>query len=111
MNPTVISYVKPVAIYDDGWTAPARFERLIGAMADSRYREVILAPFQDRADLNRCNAFLDASMQAANRHASEHGRVVGIELQFWQWNFVNDPDNPNHGQVMNTFVHRSASMH
>ena len=111
MNPTVISYVKPVAIYDDGWTAPARFERWIGAMADSRYREVILAPFQDRADLNRCNAFLDASMQAANRHASEHGRVVGIELQFWQWNFVNDPDNPNHGQVMNTFVHRSASMH
>ena len=110
MNPPLISYVKPVAIYEDGHTAPARFERWIGAMADSRYREVILAPFQNAADLNRCNAFLDASIRAANRQA-KGARVVGIELQFWQWAFASDRDNPNHGDLVNTYVYRVADFH
>ncbi|MGE0450124.1 MAG: thiol-disulfide oxidoreductase DCC family protein [Vicinamibacterales bacterium] len=104
INPRVISYVRPIAVLADGRREPARFERWIGAMADSRYREVVLAPFRG-GDRRRCDEFLAATVHAANLRR-QGPPVVGVDLQFWQWDFAADPDNPSQGQVVSTYEYR-----
>lgn len=106
INPRVISYVRPVAFLSDGRREPARFEQWIGAMADSRYREVVLTPFRE-GDRQRCDDFLAAAVRAANRGGGEP-RVVGIDLQFWQWDFAADPDNPTQGHLVSVYEYRPS---
>jgi hypothetical protein len=97
-----ISYIRPIAIYEDGSTAPARFDRWIGAMADGRYRRVLTFPFDDRRGADVTTQFLAASLRAANR-LPDGQRVVGFELQLWEWDFANDPANPHRGRMVNSF--------
>lgn len=104
-----VTYVKPVAVHEDGRRLPARFEHWVGAMADSRYRQVIMLPFQPDPPLERCNAFLEAAMRAANRHAPVGQRVVGFELQLWEWRFRADPDSPTQGRLVQNYVFPPAS--
>ncbi len=98
-----ITYVTPLAIRENGTVTPARFERWIGAMKDARYRRIISMPFGDQTDATRTNEFLHASMRAANRSASMGDRVVGFELQLWEWDFVGDARNPAHGVLVDTY--------
>jgi hypothetical protein len=95
-----VRYVKPLAIGEDGRVGPARFERWIGAMADTRYRRVILMPFDAAGRVDRANEFFAASMHVANRQASPGDRVVGFELQLWEWDFAADASNPAHGDLV-----------
>jgi predicted DCC family thiol-disulfide oxidoreductase YuxK len=103
-----IRYIKPVAIYDDGSAAPARFDRWIGAMADGRYRRVVTFPFDDRQNTDVTSQFLSASMRAANR-LPDSKRVVQFELQLWEWDFAADPANPNMGRMVKSFRYPSES--
>jgi hypothetical protein len=102
-----ITYIKPLAIYDDGRAAPARFERWIGAMADGRYRRVVTFPFDDRQNADVTSQFLAASMQAANR-LPEGRKVVQFELQLWEWDFAADPANPSKGRMLKSFRYPSS---
>lgn len=99
-----VSYVKPLAVHEDGRRTLARFERWIGAMADSRYRQIIMVPFEPEPALAPTDAFLDASMRAANRSAPAGDRIVGFEIQFWRWQFRADPDSPTQGALVDTYV-------
>jgi predicted DCC family thiol-disulfide oxidoreductase YuxK len=99
-----MSYVKPMAVHEDGRRTLARFERWIGAMADSRYRQIIMVPFEPAPSLGPTNAFLDAAMRAANRTARAGDRVVGFEIEFWRWRFRADPDSPTQGTLVQTYV-------
>jgi predicted DCC family thiol-disulfide oxidoreductase YuxK len=103
-----INYITPLAVHQDGTVTPARFERWIGAMADARYRRIISLPFSDRHSADRTNEFLEASMRAANRSARDGGRIVGFELQLWEWDFVRDPENLQHGHLVDTYRYRAA---
>jgi predicted DCC family thiol-disulfide oxidoreductase YuxK len=103
-----INYITPLAVHEDGTVTPARFERWIGAMADTRYRRIISLPFSDRHSADRTNEFLEASMRAANRSAHDGGRIVGFELQLWEWDFVRDPENLQHGHLIDTYRYRAA---
>ncbi len=104
-----ITYVKPVAIYDDGQRRPAEFDQWIGAMADSRYRQIIAAPFQSRPETARCDEFLDASIRAANRKSSIGGHIVGVELQSWEWDFVAEANDPQHGHLVDKYVYYAVA--
>jgi hypothetical protein len=97
-----VSYIKPVALYEDGSVARARFDRWIGAMADGRYRRIITLPFDGERQIGPTQDFLDASMRAANRD-SNGPRVVGFELQLWEWDFVADRDNAKHGRLVKIY--------
>jgi hypothetical protein len=106
-----ISYIKPIAIHEDGTAALARFDRWIGAMADGRYRRVITFPFDDRQNADVTTEFLAASMREANRHAnsqSEGKRIVRFELQLWEWDFSADPANPSMGRMVKSFGYAPA---
>ena len=103
-----INYITPLAVHEDGTVTPARFERWIGAMADARYRRIISLPFSDRHSADRTNEFLEASLRAANRSAHDGGRIVGFELQLWEWDFVRDPENRQHGHLVDTYRYRAA---
>jgi predicted DCC family thiol-disulfide oxidoreductase YuxK len=104
-----VTYVKPMAIHEDGRLSLARFEQWIGAMADSRYRQVVSAPFDSHPEFARCNAFLEASMRAANRHAPPGSRIVGFELQMWEWHFRAEPHSPTQGRIVNTYLYRPTA--
>ena len=103
-----INYITPLAVHEDGTMTLARFEEWIGAMADARYRRIISLPFSDRHSADRTNEFLEASMRAANRTAHDGGRIVGFELQLWKWDFVRDPENLQHGHLVDTYRYRAA---
>lgn len=102
-----ITYIKPVAIYDDGSAAPARFERWIGAMADGRYRRVVTFPFDDRQSAGVTSQFLAASMQAANRRP-DGKRIAQFELQLWEWDFAANPTDPGKGRMVKSFRYPSS---
>jgi predicted DCC family thiol-disulfide oxidoreductase YuxK len=102
-----VSYIKPLAIYEDGSVAPARFDRWIGAMADGRYRRVITMPFDEGRNTGPTREFLDASMRAANRLSNGH-RVVGFELQLWEWDFHADRENAEHGRLVDAYRYPAA---
>ena len=99
-----IEYVWAVAHYEDGTSGRAPFERWIGATADSRYRRVITGAFGGAESRALCRKFLDASLRAASLRG-ETPRPVRIEIQLWRWNIVDDPDNPDHGVLVDRYVH------
>jgi predicted DCC family thiol-disulfide oxidoreductase YuxK len=100
-----IAYVMPLAVYEDGRREQARFERWIGAMADSRYRQTLTAAFRDDARSRRTDEFLGASLREANRRAAAGSRVVGFELQLWEWDFANEPRSPTRGRMIDHYVY------
>ena len=99
-----IEYVWAVAHYEDGTSGRAPFERWIGATADSRYRRVIAGAFGGAESRALCRKFLDASLRAAFLYG-EAPRPVSIEIQLWRWNVVDDPGNPDHGVLVDRYVH------
>jgi hypothetical protein len=102
-----ISYIKPLAVHEDGSVTLARFDRWIGAMADARYRRIITMPFSERNSAGRTSEFLEASMRAANRNAREGSRVVGFDLQLWEWDFAHDAANERYGHLIETYRYRA----
>ncbi len=99
-----IEYVWAVAHYENGTSGRAPFERWIGATADSRYRRVITGAFGGAESRALCRKFLDASLRAALLQ-DDAPRPVSVEIQLWRWNIVDDPDNPDHGVLVDRYVH------
>jgi hypothetical protein len=48
-------------------------------------------------------------MRAANRHLGPGSRIVGFELELWEWDFVADAANPKHGHLAKTYAYRPTS--
>jgi predicted DCC family thiol-disulfide oxidoreductase YuxK len=105
-----VDYLKANAIYENGRRRPARFEQWIGAMADGRYKQVIERAFHNPPAIDLCNEFLEVSIRMANRGVPPGDRVVGIELQSWEWDFAADPDNPNHGHLEDRYEYHAETL-
>jgi hypothetical protein len=102
------SYIKPFVVYDDGTRDRARFEEWIGAMADSRYRQMLVFAFQGPAEVERSEQFLAASVRAANAQRSDLPRVVGFDVEMWEWNFASDPRSPSRGRLVDVHEYRES---
>ena len=103
----VVSYVRAIAHYEDGSSGRAPFGDWIGTMRGGRFRPVVRNALRDSAGLETGKQFLDAAIRAAN--AKDNGpHVSSVELQSWQWNFKEDPDDPNCGIMTDRYIHPAS---
>jgi hypothetical protein len=103
--PLPVEYVQAWAIRDDGSRERARFERWIGAVADTRYRW-LLRDWERRPErLTLLQGFLDAAGARANHGAPPGRRVASFELEQRRWDFRLDPRGPEHGEVIRVVRH------
>ena len=108
-RPGVVSYVRAVALYEDGSSASAAFDQWIGAMADSRYRMVIGNAFGTQQERAQCDDFLAASMRAGNRLLEDGERINGFRVQLWEWNFAANPEDPSFGHIVDTYTYQAKA--
>jgi hypothetical protein len=101
-----VEYVRPLVVYADGTREPARFERWIGAVADSRYRRLIRWDrYPERGALLR--EFLDAAARRASASTPAGRRIDRFELEHRRWDFRRHPDDPERGEILGVLHHRS----
>jgi hypothetical protein len=48
-------------------------------------------------------------MRVANRGLHPGSRIVGFELELWEWDFVADAANPTHGDLVKTYAYPPTS--
>ena len=100
----VVSYVQAIAHYEDGSSGWADFADWVGVKQPGRYRPLIRRTFQDEDGLAESKEFLDTAILAANARDGAV-KVSRVELQQWEWNFGDDPNNPNRGILTDRYVH------
>ena len=100
----VVSYVQAIAHYEDGSSGRANFANWIGTKQNGNFRPVIRRAFRDADGLAESKEFLDIAIREANAREGEV-RVSSVELQQWEWNFRDDPNNPSYGILMDRYVH------
>jgi hypothetical protein len=103
--PEPVEYVRPLVRYDDGVVERARFERWIGAMADTRYRW-LLRDWSSRPErIELLREFLDACARRANVSSAAGRRIRQFELEVRRWDFQRYPADPNRGQLLYVLRH------
>lgn len=102
-RPGVVTHVRAAAHCQNGDSARADFDQWIGAMADSRYRMVIGKAFGTPLERALCDEFLAASLQAANRALEDTRQIIGFEIQLWEWDFRENPEDPSYGDVVDRY--------
>ncbi|HEU0054613.1 MAG TPA: hypothetical protein VFQ39_15605 [Longimicrobium sp.] len=103
--PEPVEYVVPLARYADGGVEPARFERWIGAMADTRYRWLLRDWGRRPERLPLLREFMDACAARANEGAAPGRRIVGFDLEVRRWDFRAHPADPARGELLATLHH------
>ncbi|HKP76912.1 MAG TPA: hypothetical protein VJT67_15385 [Longimicrobiaceae bacterium] len=98
-----VEFVRPFAVYADGRREPARFERWIPAMSDSRYRRLI-RDWERPERLAVLHEFLDRSAARANAAAPPGRRIRRFELERRRWDFRRHPDEPD-GTLLAVLCH------
>ncbi len=98
IDPPEVKYVKAYALYNTGEEERAPFEQWIGAMGDSRYRQVLMRSFSSREGKQRCRDFLEACRDLPSESAARS--VTGFRLELWSWNYEIDAQNPDHGNIL-----------
>lgn len=99
-----VEFVRPWAVYADGSREPARFERWIGAMQDSRYRRIITDWDRRPERLPVLREFLDRAAARANADAPPAHRIRRFELERRRWDFRAHPDEPD-GTLVQLLTH------
>ena len=101
-----ITYKKVLARYESGVTASARIEDTIGAFAlDNRYSPLLRKCFGQPDDIYICRKFLSAAGSVYNQKARPGEKITHYEIQEWTWDFRTDPLDPQHGILVQRFVH------
>lgn len=102
-----VEYVRPLVVYEDGTREPARFERWIGAMADSRYRRLIR--WDDRPErIGLLREFLDVAARRAAEADPRGRRIERFELEHRRWDFRRHPGDPERGELLGVLRHDPA---
>ena len=101
--PEPVQFVRPLVRYEDGRVERARFERWIGAMADTRYRWLLRDWDRRPERIALLREFLDACARRANR--SPGPRVRGFVLEVRRWDFRRSPGDPGRGVLVGVLRH------
>ncbi|PQO36154.1 hypothetical protein DTL21_09570 [Bremerella cremea] len=88
----LIKYNKVFAVYADGRKEEARLEYWIGALADSRYRDILKKTTQQQA------AFFKMLLSLANK-GSQQPKIIRFEVETVEWRFLTNADDPDFGTV------------
>ena len=96
-----LTYHKPLVFYTNGDVEEARFDRWIGAMADTRYRRML--------EVNRhpelAEKFFDASIERANATDPKRRTVDHFVIETWNWDFRNEPQSPTYGTLVKSMIY------
>lgn len=98
-------YLKALAIYENGDKERAYFDRWIKAVADGRYVRELYMVFKDEDQRRIIEEFFESCARQANETLEPGRRLVGIEIQEWQWNFLANPDSPTQGRHLTSYVY------
>ena len=101
--PEPVEYVRPLVRYEDGTVEPARFERWIGAVADSRYRWLLRDWEKEPERIALLRDFLDAC--AARAEAARGKRIREFRLEVRRWDYVHHPADPARGELLYVVSH------
>lgn len=96
-----LTYHKPFVFYTNGDVEDARFDRWIGAMADTRYREML----EVKRHPEIAEKFFDASIERANAEDPKGRTVDHFEIETWRWDFRNEPHSPTFGKRVNSVIY------
>jgi hypothetical protein len=91
--------------YEDGTREPAKFERWIGAVADTRYRRLIREWERRPERLPLLHEFLQIAASRANATAPPGRRIDRFELELRRWDFRREPNDPDRGKLLNVVRH------
>jgi hypothetical protein len=110
--PEPVTYVRPMVVYEDGSRERARFERWVGAMADSRYRWLLRDWPRDPAahggEVALLRDFLDVVAQRSLSLDAPGHRIRGFELEVRRWDYRLEPAHPGRGDLLYVLRHPSA---
>jgi predicted DCC family thiol-disulfide oxidoreductase YuxK len=103
-----ITYKKVLAHYDSGVISPARLEDTIGALAlDGRYAPHLEKCFMSNpSDIDICKKFLNTAASVYNKKSHPGRKITHYEIQQWTWDFRAHPLDPQHGNLVERFVHQ-----
>ena len=97
----VLTYQKPLVFYSNGDVEEAKFDRWIGAMADTRYRQML----EVKRHPELAEKFFDASIARANAADSKGRTVDHFEIETWRWDFRNEPQSATYGKRVNSVIY------
>ncbi|HEX8276947.1 MAG TPA: hypothetical protein VF615_30175 [Longimicrobiaceae bacterium] len=103
-----VEYVRPLVVYADGATEPARFERWIGAVADARYRRLLRDWDTHPERIPLLREFLDACARRVDASAPPRRRIRAFVLETRRWDFRRHPRDPERGAVVAVLRHDVA---
>jgi hypothetical protein len=103
-----VEYVRPLVEYEDGTREAARFERWIGAVADSRYRWLIRDWDRHPERIELLREFLDAVAREANASLPPGRKIRRFILERRRWDFRAEPASSERGEVDRVIVHDPA---
>lgn len=99
VDPTgVIRYPQILAVRADGATEVARPERVIGAMADARYRQLLRASKSDENN-EVAREFFATCGRLFNERRGPSERIVAFEVVWRRWDFARQPGDPARGKI------------
>jgi len=103
---TMVTYFKTMARLESGEVIPIQLERTLPVMSiNSRYEELFMLCFSRAAEnVALCKKTLGVLGFAYNEKADVGRRVTQLEIQKWRWDFLAQPKDPNHGDVIEHVV-------
>jgi len=86
----------------------ASLDASVGVYKAVRYRDILWTAF-DETRISSLGAFLDICGERCNRGTAPQERVVAFEIEKWQWNWLKEPESPEHGRMTGRYVHPICS--
>jgi hypothetical protein len=100
-----LSYFKTLAIDESGAASTIYLDRPIPALADGRVANALLMCFEPNKTAI-CRNVLRTIISVLNEHASAGRRITGLVIQRMSWDFLSNPSDPAHGNVVESFLFR-----
>jgi hypothetical protein len=103
----VAGYCRYLGHREDGQVEEVRFEKWIGALADTRYRDRTgyITGEGPRANAAAYYRFLEQCLILMNHGLPKGQRFHSIEVQFCSWDFLNDPNSSTFGVVRKRYFY------
>jgi len=99
------TYYKVLGHFSSGEVRPFRLEDTLGAMSiNSRYEPLFDLCFGAADQVSLCKRTLTVLTTAYNKKVPPGKRLMDVEIQRWNWDYISNPNDPNYGSLKARFV-------
>ena len=100
-----VTYYRTLSHRSNGTVATIHLEDTLDVWAtNSRYEPLFSLCFHEGEQKELCRETLSILGGAYNKKVPPADRITRLEVQRWKWDFVADPDDPDHGELEASFV-------